>query len=582
MDLTLFVEEAESSLVLFESVFILGLLLITAVALLVRKVKIPYTVALVIAGLGLTFMRTVLPIGQLGSPDLITSEIILALFVPPLIFEGALHINWKTFRSNLVPILLMAVVGLLLATFIVGGVILLIAEMLESLAIALNLAMLDDLIVIPFMAAIAFGALISATDPVAVIAFFRSLGVEKRLSVLVEGESLLNDGMAIVIFKLALGLGALAAVSGGGGLSVEFDLLGSVWDFLKVTVGGIAVGLLVAKLAEVVFKYTDDRLVETTVTLPAAFGAYLLAENFHLSGILAVVAAGIYLGNIIPLYTTPSTKIALYNFWEMVAFIVTSLIFLAIGLLIDIRQLVSIQNIVLVISAVLAILVARALVVYGMSAISNKLKSNVPPAYQHVMFWGGLRGAISLALALSLTSGSFGPGVSEQLQAMTFGVVLFTLLVQGTTIERLIKKLGLAKKSKRQLEKERNLGQFYAARAAQEELNRLNKIGVVSGSVWDAMVEAQNMELSERDQDLRDMLHRNPGISMELAVQARYAMLNAERTAIGEAVRQEIISEEVHEQMLEDLDARIEVLDLVSERSNRMSLLGNEDNGEVE
>jgi len=582
MDLTLFVEEAESSLVLFESVFILGLLLITAVALLVRKVKIPYTVALVIAGLGLTFMRTVLPIGQLGSPDLITSEIILALFVPPLIFEGALHINWKTFRNNLVPILLMAVVGLLLATFIVGGVILLIAEMLESLAIALDLAMLDDLIVIPFMAAIAFGALISATDPVAVISFFRSLGVEKRLSVLVEGESLLNDGMAIVIFKLALGLGAVAAVSGGEGLGVEFDLLGSVWDFLKVAVGGIAIGLIVAKLAEVVFKYTDDRLVETTVTLPAAFGAYLLAENFHLSGILAVVAAGIYLGNIIPLYTTPSTKIALYNFWEMVAFIVTSLIFLAIGLLIDIRQLVSIQNIVLVISAVFAILVARALVVYGMSAISNKLKSNVPPAYQHVMFWGGLRGAISLALALSLTSGSFGPGVSEQLQAMTFGVVLFTLLVQGTTIERLIKKLGLAKKSQRQLEKERNLGQFYAARAAQEELNRLNKIGVISGSVWDAMVEAQNMELSERDQDLRDMLHRNPGISMELAVQARYAMLNAERTAISEAVRQEIISEDIHEQMLEELDARIEVLDQVSERSNRMSLLGNEEDGEVE
>jgi len=582
MDLTLFVEEAESSLVLFESVFILGLLLITAVALLVRKVKIPYTVALVIAGLGLTFMRTVLPIGQLGSPDLITSEIILALFVPPLIFEGALHINWKTFRSNLVPILLMAVVGLLLATFIVGGVILAIAEMLQSLAIALNLAMLDDLIVIPFMAAIAFGALISATDPVAVIAFFRSLGVEKRLSVLVEGESLLNDGMAIVIFKLALGLGAVAAVSGGGGLGVEFDLLGTVWGFLKVAVGGIAVGLIVAKLAEVVFKYTDDRLVETTVTLPAAFGTYLLAENFHLSGILAVVAAGIYLGNIIPLYTTPSTKIALYNFWEMVSFIVTSLIFLAIGLLIDIRQLVSIQNIVLVISAVFAILVARALVVYGMSAISNKLKSDVPPAYQHVMFWGGLRGAISLALALSLTSGSFGPGVSEQLQAMTFGVVLFTLLVQGTTIERLIKKLGLAKKSQRQLEKERNLGQFYAARAAQEELNRLNKIGVVSGSVWDAMAEAQNMELSEHDQDLRDMLHRNPGISMELAVQARYAMLNAERTAISEAVRQEIISEDIHEQMLEDLDARIEVLNLVSERSNRMSLLGNEDNGEVE
>jgi CPA1 family monovalent cation:H+ antiporter len=193
------------------------------------------------------------------------------------------------------------------------------------------------------------------------------------------------------------------------------------------------------------------------------------------------------------------------------------------------------------------------------------------------MFWGGLRGAISLALALSLTADSFGPGVGAQLQSMTFGAVLFTLLVQGTTIERLIKRLGLAKKSKRQIEKERHLGHYYAARAAQEELDRLHRAGIVSGSIWEAMSEAQGEELTGRDQEMRDLLNRYPELSMDLAIQARYAMLRAERTALAEAVRQDVISEEVQDEMLESLDARLEVLNLIAERSNIITTLDAED-----
>ena len=416
------------------------------------------------------------------------------------------------------------------------------------------------------MAALAFGALIAATDPVAVIAFFRSLGVDKRLSLLVEGESLFNDGTSIVIFKLALAIGGVTAAASGEA-QAGFSLSSIVWNFISVAVGGLVVGLLVGVLADVaIFRNLDDMLVETTITLPVAFGSYILAEHFQLSGILAVVAAGIYLGNRIPVYTTPSTKIALYNFWEMLSYVATSLIFLVIGFQIDVRQFFSIQIMFLVLSAVIAILVARAMVIYGMSAFSRRFGAAIQRKYQHVMFWGGLRGAISLALALSLGVNDFGPGIGEQLRLMTFGVVLFTLIVQGTTIKPLIKRLGLAEKSKRQKERERSLGRFYTSRAAQKELDRLNEMGVVSGSILEAMQEAQRMEIEERDQDVREMLQRHPGLSVDLTLQVRRAMLQAERTALGEAARSEVISEDTLEQMIEELDCRVEALNAIEDQ----------------
>jgi CPA1 family monovalent cation:H+ antiporter len=570
-------EGIEPAFIQFEIAFVTALFMITLVAISVRRLRFPYTVALVLVGLGLAIVAP-LPLPR----ELITGEIILGLFVTPLIFEGALHIHWRNFRANLTPILLMAVVGVLLSTFIVGGVIMGIDASLEGAAIAFELSSLEGLISIPFAAALAFGALISATDPVAVLAFFRNLGVSKRLSVLVEGESLLNDGTSIVVFNLAVALGGLsAATHTGGDAQVTLPLL--VWDFISVAVGGVLIGMLVAAFAHILFiRFLDDRLVETTATMLVAFGAYAVAVYFHLSGILAVVAAGIFIGNQIPAHTTPNTKLALYSFWEVFSFIATSLIFLIIGLEIDIAELISTQNIALVLSAVVAILVARVLVVYGLSVVSGWLGTEIPRPYKHVMFWGGLRGAISLALALSLGTTTFGAAVDNQLRTMTFSVVLFTLLVQGTTIDGLIKRLGLAKRSRRQLEKESELGRLYAARAAQRELARLHDAGVVSGSIWEAMSEAQENEMKRRDQDVRVMLHRYPDMSVELALQVRRAMLDAERTALGEAVRQEIISEEVQEQILEEISARIEVLDAVGVHSTSVSapLLPDEDGDE--
>jgi CPA1 family monovalent cation:H+ antiporter len=575
-----FLKTGESDVIQIEIAVILSLVLITGISLLVRKLRFPYTVTLVLVGLLLAFISNMLPGSLNNLSQFISSELILAIFVPPLIFEGALHIQWKLFRENLLTILLMAIVGVLAGAFMVGGLVIFIFEGMETAAASLNLVNLASLPGIPLTAAIAFGALISATDPVAVIAFFRTLGVNKRLSVLVEGESLLNDGTSIVIFKIALALGGAAVVAHGQEAAVNFSFINSFWEFSKVSIGGVLVGLIIGKLGEFLFARTDHRLVETTLTMPAAFGAYLLAEQLHLSGILSVVAAGIYMGNAIPAHTSPTTKIALYNFWEVLSFIFTSMIFLLIGWVIDIRQFFTPRNLLLIIAAVIAILVSRLVVVYFMSFLSNHgipavskwvgkpyETPKIPVPYQHVMFWGGLRGAISLALAISLAPNVFGVGMGEQLRLMTFGVVLFTLVVQGTTIEKLIRKLGLARKSKQQYEKERYLGRYFIVRAAQEELTRLHRLGIFSGSVWEAVREAQQAELEQYDQAVRDMLHRHPGVGHELAIQARQIALQAQRTAIGDAMRQGIISDEILEELTEELDAKIEVIELIAQQA---------------
>jgi len=581
-------QEAETSVVQFEIGLVIALLVITGIALLVRRFKFPYTVALVFAGLLLAISPTYFPLRLGTGQELISSELILAFFVPPLVFEGALQLDWKRFQANLVPILLMAVFGVVFATFIVSGVVSSISGGFEALSQTIGSTAFYDFPLLPFSATLAFGALISATDPVAVIAFFRSMGVTKRLGILVEGESLLNDGTSIVIFNLALALGGAALVGEASTAARQSTLPLVIWEFCKVSAGGLIIGLLVGKLAEMLFKRTDNRLVETTITIPVAFGSYVLAEQLGLSGILSVVAAGIYLGTVIPANTSPTTKIALYNFWEVTSFIVTSLIFLIIGWVIDIRQFLSPQNLTLVLAAVVAVLLARALVVYGISAFTNYVLSPlgergktsrvspIPGSYQHVMFWGGMRGAISLALALSLAPDAFGPGVGEQLRLMTFGVVLFTLLVQGITIESLIKKLGLAVHSESQLEKERYLGRYYISRAAQAELNRLHESGVISGSLWKAMEEAQNAELIEHDREVRDLLHRFPELSNQLAIQARRSILYAERIALDEAARNEVITEVVHEKMLEELDARTKALELIAQQES-VSLFIDED-----
>ncbi|HZD11281.1 MAG TPA: Na+/H+ antiporter [Candidatus Binatia bacterium] len=542
MTVLMFLQDNGDRFIQTELGFVLLLSIAAAVAVLVRRVgRFPYTVALVLAGLLLSLFPDFI-----GVP--ISSELILAILVPPLVFEASLHIRWKQLRRDLLPILLLAVVGVALSTFIVAEIVMVALE--------------ED--AIPFSAAVAFGALISATDPVAVVAFFRSLGVSKRLSLLLEGESLLNDGVAIVIFGLAAGfIESVSPEFAGSG----FDAALSIFlTFLEVAVGGLAIGVFLGYVvSQIVLRHVDDPLVETATTVAVSFGAYVAAEEFHLSGILAVVAAGVFVGNIGAQNTSPSTQVTLDNFWEFMAFVANSLVFLFIGLRIELRQFR--PNLFPILVAVLAVLLSRAAVIYTMGWLNNRLnaKNSIPLAYRHVMFWGGLRGAISLALALTLHE-FFAPRVALELQLMTFGVVLFTLLVQGTTISPLLKRLELSRRSGRIVVQQRYQGQLFASQAGKRELDRLYEEGILSANVWEAMAQVYDLEIDERNRSLRDHLLDHPELELEMVLQARDDTLRAERSAIAEVFRRGLISEEVYYALLRETDNRTAALNLIMSR----------------
>lgn len=539
--MNIFAAEASSIL---EQEFTAVVLLAAAagVALLVRRVRVPFTVALVILGLVFAFF-----------PDFInldvSSELILGLLVPPLLFEAVLHLPWRRLKADLFPILLIAIGGTLVGTFAVGYVV-------------------SEWVGLPWLAAIAFGALISATDPVAVIALFKSLGVSKRLAVLVEGESLFNDAVAVVIFNLALG----AAIDGE-----DLSWSHGIKEFLVVGLGGLAVGLVLGYVvSEVILARVDEPLIETTTTLALAYGSYVIAESFgtifgiedfHLSGILAVVAAGLMVGNIGLSNTSPTTRFTLEGFWELLTFLVNSFIFLFIGIQIELTELdTSIGDIAIAIGAVLVI---RLVLVYGINFIHQFMQPErqVPMSYRHVAFWGGLRGAISLALALTLAnSGAFDDNVSDTIRAMTFGIVLFTLLIQGTTIGTLIRALGLSGESPSEESQQRQQARIYSQRAGRRELERLGHEGVLLPKMAIAMTDTYDTEIAKTTRSLGQHFVAHPQLEISMLVAARRDALLAEQTALLELGRRGLASIEIVHEMSTGIDNKRAALDLLRER----------------
>lgn len=503
-----------------ETLIIELLLIASLVAIVVQRMRIPYVVALVVVGLVITFQSPL----QID----LTPELILALFVPPLVFEAAFHINFSDLRLHFFRILVLAVLGVVLAMVIVGGILQL------GIGMPLGFAML-------------FGALISATDPVAVVALFRTLGVPKRLRVLVEAESLLNDGTAIVIFNLFM----VFALTG------QFDLPNSLASFLRVVVGGIAVGFLLGWLIARLIARVDDYLIETTLTTVLAFGSYLIAERLHFSGVLAVVAAGLVNGNIGPQGMSPTTRIVLFNFWEYLAFLVNSLVFLIIGLEVNIPALLAYWRPVL--WAIGAVLAARLIVVYGLSWLLNRLEEPVPLKWQHIQVWGGLRGAISLALALSLpvTLGS----AREQLRVMAFGVVLFTLLVQSTTMRGLIRRLKIVLRSPVQEEYEVRHARLVALRSAEAHLDRRHRQGLLSTHTWERLKQELGLEISLLTDAVREVMQNDPQLESEEMDTAWREIQRARRSSYDSLRRDGVISEEVYERLTMEVDALLQAVD---------------------
>ncbi len=503
-----------------ETLIIELLLIASLVAIIVRRLHIPYTVALVVVGLLLTVQSDV--------KFELTPELILALFVPPLVFEAAFHLNLNELRKNATYILVMAVPGVLLTMLIVGGIIWI------GTPLSLPLAMV-------------FGALIAATDPVAVVALFRLLGVPKRLAVLVEGESLFNDGTALVLFNLALAIA----------LTHQFNPWQSLTDFASVSIGGIVLGLVLGWAISRLIAQIDDYLIEITLTTVLAYGAYLLAERLHFSGVLAVVAAGLITGSLGPQGMSPTTRIVLYNFWEYITFLVNSLVFLLIGLEVDLKALSNAWQALA--WAIGGVLIARVIVVYGLGWLTNRFSEPISWRWRHVIAWGGLRGALSLALALSLPA-SLGTD-RDLIRTMAFGVALFTLLIQATTMRPLIQHLKIITIDPAQIEYTQRHARLNALRAAEAHIERRYREGLISAPAWERIrpqIQSQTALLAD---SVRQFLRVQPKLETEELEIARREILRAQRSAYLGMRVDGIISEDVYEKLSAEIDAALENLE---------------------
>jgi len=276
---------------------------------------------------------------------------------------------------------------------------------------------------------------VAATDPISVLSIFKQQNVDGRLSTLVEGESLFNDGTAVVLFRLLL-----ASVIAGSTASP----VGTLFSFVIVVAGGLLIGLLIGFLACKVTSLFDDHLLETMLTTIVAYGSYLLSESIGVSGVIAVVVAGMVFGNFgSRTGMSATTRIAVDSFWEYAAFAVNSLVFLLIGLQVKLDLLLKYSPIIGV--GILAVLVSRAVIVYGLCPLLSSKKNPLPYSWRHVLFWGGLRGSLSMAMALSLPNNF---PMRETVVISTFGIVLFTLLIPGLSVEPLIKRLRLTLEAK--------------------------------------------------------------------------------------------------------------------------------------
>lgn len=388
------------------SIFSLGLFLLTAslVAIVSRRLRMPYSVGLVIAGIALALLPNAVELP-------LTRDLIFNVFLPPLIFEAALHLEWREFRRDLPLTAALAFPGTVLAVLLVAGGMHVLAGW-------------------GWMSAALFGVLIAATDPVSVIASFREMNVERRLSMLVEAESLLNDGAAAVGFVM------LATIAAGETVT-PIAIVGSL---LWTVLGGVATGLLVAVCLLMIAGRTEDHLVEITLTTIAAYGSFLLAEHFQMSGVLASLSAGLLVGNFGMMRSiSESSRGHVIAFWEYAAFLANSIVFILIGGHEAHQHLSAVAGVAA--AAVLLVLAGRTLAVYPLCAIFSRSKLRIDSRYQHVLVWGGLRGALALALALALPASI---PQSQQIIPVTFVVVAFSIFVQGLSMPWLIRRLRLA------------------------------------------------------------------------------------------------------------------------------------------
>ena len=498
------------------------LLVATVVALITRRLRIPYVVGLVLAGLTIT--KSLLP-GSVG----LNPEIILNLFLPILIFEAAINTDISRLRSTIKPIALIAGPGVLLASIIT-------ATLLQW---GLGLATIT---------AAAIGVILTITDTVSVIAAFRTVPVPPRLATIVEGESLFNDGTALVL------LGILTTIH----LQGSFTAWEGMQQVVIAFVGGGALGLGLGYLCVGLFQQLDDALSNILLTVAVSLGTFQIGQALGVSSAIAVVIAGLVIGELGFRQTSASTKVTLLNFWEYAGFGVNTFIFLLVG--IEVVPGVLLQTIPAALFAIAAYQIGRILTTYPLLYLLRFVDRPLPLRWQHVLILGNVKGSLSMALALSLPTSL--PG-RQQVIALVFSTVLVSLVGQGLSLPFLVRRLRLTSPSLTRQRLEALQLNLIAAKAAQQELVNLLQSGSLPKNLYEELFAAYQAQIAAADRDLRNFYNqRTLSDAAHLEDQRhldglRRRLYLAEKGAVNDALRKGLLSEETSQTYVRSLNEKL-------------------------
>jgi len=524
--------------------FVVILIIACAVALLAKRLRLPYTVVLVVAGLVVSWLNGLGDATKLGIDIQLSPELLLQLFLPILLFEAAFHVDLTEFLENKRAILFLAIPGV-----IVGMLLTTVLFVPAAQVIGINLK---------WQVALLIAAMLAATDPISVVALFKEFTVSKRLGIIIEGESLINDGIAVVLFGVVVKITADSL-----GLTIpHLDTTGGVQalhvfgDFLREVFLGAAIGLAIGLSISYLTSKVEDYLIEVALTAIAAYGSTVIAMQLHASGVIAVVVCGMMIGNVGAKHgMSPTTREAVFSFWEFAAFLANSFVFILIGLEINLGGLWGDASLILLFFVIM--ILVRMVIVFGVHGLVRREDLRLKKSWLPVITWSGVRGSLSMVLAMMLIwvgdhepekhAGHSPPATTLQKDVeekdpkkemvseaeadrnkatilnIVYGVVLLSILLQGTTMSWLMKRADLIVETPEETEYEMALARRQAVRCLLDDLVDAEKKGTLSQKTFDILHGRLAARREANDRRLSQMLEQNPNLNeLELEMHASH------------------------------------------------------------
>ena len=483
--------------------FVAILVIACGMALLAKRLKVPYTVLLVVAGLAVSLLLD-------GAPWLrehlekikLKPELLLQVFLPILLFEAAFHVDLKSFLNNRRAILFLAIPGVIIGMLLTTAVFVPVAKLIQ-----------DDMV---WQVGLVTAAMLAATDPISVVALFKEFTVSKRLGIIVEGESLINDGIAVVLFGVVVkitadSLGLTIPTLHDPGENVQ--ALHVIGVFLREVFLGTALGVAVGLAMSYLTSKVNDHLIEVALTAIAAYGSNVVAMQLHASPVIAVVVCGMMVGNVGAKHgMSPTTREAVFSFWEFAAFMANSFVFILIGLEIRLSELWADAG--LIVAFFVIMILVRSVTVFGVHSLVRREDLKLKKAWLPVITWSGVRGSLSMVMAMMLVaSESEGETTRKLILNLVFGVVLLSILLQGTTIEWLMKRVGLIVETREEIEYEMALARRQAIRCLVDNLEDADRKGTLSQGTFEIL---HNQLVERRETNgkrIAEMLAHTPSLN---------------------------------------------------------------------